>query len=206
VEHQFRTLGLLGIEKEGEAPELWPSKGDDEWADNFLEENWVDARGMLVGINIGASRRWQSKKWETPYIAQLCDELAKRRGIRTLLTGTSDDMETAKEIANISGSKPIISAGKTDILQLASLIKRCRVYVTTDSAPLHIAAAVGVPFIALFGATDPKRHVSKAENSRILNRKVKCSPCYKPVCGRQNICMKRIKVEDVLTAAEEFLR
>lgn len=205
IEHQFRTLKLLGIEKSEETMKLWPSKEDEDWADNFLKENWMDPKRILVGINIGSSSRWQSKRWETSYISQLCDELAKRYNIRTLLTGSDEDMEKAKEVARLSSSKPIISAGKTDILKLASLIKHCRVYVTTDSAPLHIAASTGVPFIALFGPTDPKRHVPKVKNRKVLKSNIKCSPCYRPSCGKGNRCMKQIKVDDVLKAVEEFL-
>ncbi|MEA3306037.1 MAG: lipopolysaccharide heptosyltransferase II, partial [Candidatus Omnitrophota bacterium] len=206
VSHQFRTLKFLGIEKNGETLELWPSKEDENWADNFLGENWIIDKRAMVGINLGASGRWQSKKWKAEYIAQLCDELAKRHNIRVLLTGIDRDMETAREITRQSSSKPIISAGKTDILRLASLIKRCRVYVTTDSAPMHIAAGMGVPFVALFGPTDPKRHVPEVENYTVLTGSVKCSPCYKPSCGGKiSRCMKSIKVEEVLAAVEGFL-
>ncbi len=203
--HQLRTLKLLGIEKNDGVSELWPSKGDEAWADNFLRENWANSRRLLVGVNIGASSRWQSKRWQTAYIAELCDELATRYNIRTLLTGLSEDTETAKEIAGMSKSKPIIAVGKTDILQLASLIKRCRVYITTDSAPLHIAASMRTPFVALFGPTDPERHVPKTKAYKVLKSGIKCSPCYKPVCRKNNRCMKDIKVEDVLSVVEELL-
>lgn len=205
IEHQFRTLGLLGIERSDEALELWPSKEDKKWADNFLKENWINSKHILVGINIGASSRWQSKRWEITHIAQLCDELGRRHNIRTLLTGVDKDMEIAREVVKISNSKPIISVGKTDMQKLASLIRCCRVYITTDSAPLHIAASIDVPFIALFGPTDPRRHIPKVKTYKVLKSNTKCSPCYKPSCRKGNLCMKRIKVEDVLAAVEEFL-
>lgn len=204
IEHQFRTLRLLEVERSNEALELWPSKEDKKWADDFLKENWMDSKHLLVGINIGASSKWQSKRWKTVYIAELCDELAKRHNIRTLLTGVDEDTEAAREIVNIANSKPIVSVGKTDILQLASLMKRCKVYITTDSAPLHIAASMGVPFIALFGPTDPQRHIPKVRAYKVLKSNIKCSPCYKPSCKKSDQCMERIKVEEVLTAVEEL--
>jgi len=205
IEHQFRTLKLLGIERTDETLELWPSKEDKKWAEDFLEENWVDSKHILIGINIGASNRWRSKRWETSYIAKLCDELARKYNIRTLLTGVAEDIEIAREIAKFSNSKPIISVGKTGVLQLASLIRHCRVYITTDSAPLHIAASMGVPFITLFGPTDPLRHIPDVKNYKVLKSNMRCSPCYKPSCIKGNRCMKRIKAEDVLAAVEEFL-
>ncbi len=205
VEHQFRTLNLLGVERSGETFELWPSQEDEEWADNFLKENWIDERRMLAGINIAASARWLSKRWDIESIADLSDEFAKRYDIRTVLTGTDEDADTAKEIARLSASKPIIAAGKTDIMKLASLISRCKVYVTTDSAPLHIAASMKVPVVALFGPTDPAKHMPDVKNAAALRANKSCGPCYKPVCFKRNRCMKDIKVEDVAAAAEKYL-
>ncbi len=205
VEHQFRTLAMLGIQRGDEVPLLWPKKEDYEWADNFLEENWIDERRVLVGINIAASTRWQSKRWSVENIASLCDALAKKHDIRTVLTGLAEDIDSAKQIAKLSTSKPIIAASRTDIMQLAALISRFRVYVTIDSAPLHIAAAMKVPVVALFGPTDPKRHMPKTGNSAILWHDMKCGPCYKSVCPKDNRCMNRIKVDEVLTAVEKYL-
>ncbi|MDP3788944.1 MAG: glycosyltransferase family 9 protein, partial [Candidatus Omnitrophota bacterium] len=115
------------------------------------------------------------------------------------------DMDTAKEVVKLSTSKPIIAVGKTGIMQLAALISRSKVYITTDSAPLHIAAGMKVPVVALFGPTDPARHMPRMENAVALRSSMKCIPCYKPFCGKQNNCMRRIKAEDVLAAVEKFL-
>jgi ADP-heptose:LPS heptosyltransferase len=205
VSHQFRTLNLLGIEYGAETLELWPSAEDEEWADNFLRENWIDERRVLAGINIASSERWQSKRWDADRIAELCDGLARKYDMRTVLTGVAEDMDTAKEVVKLSVSKPIIAVGKTGIMQLASLIGRTMVYVTTDSAPLHIAIGMKVPVVALFGPTDPARHMPMTENAVILRSGMKCGPCYKPFCGKQNNCMRRIKAEDVLAAAEKYL-
>lgn len=205
IAHQFRTLAMLGIERDNDSPELWPKKEDYEWADDFLKQNWIDERRILVGINAAASARWLSKRWDVKETAKLCDALAKRYDIRAVLTGAAEDAAAAKEAAKLSTSKPIIAAGKTDIMRLAALISRFRVYITTDSAPLHIAAAVKAPVVALFGPTDPERHMTKAESSTVLKSDIKCGPCYKPVCPKQNRCMKGIKAEDVLKAVEKYL-
>jgi ADP-heptose:LPS heptosyltransferase len=122
-----------------------------------------------------------------------------------MLTGTEDDIEDAKEVLRRTDAKPIVAVGKTDILELAALIGRCTVYITSDSAPMHVAASMGVPLVALFGATDPQRHAPKVAYCRIMKSDVKCSPCYKPTCPRGNQCMKKIAVEDVLGAVSEFI-
>lgn len=205
IEHQFRTLAMLGIERKGEVPQLWPKEEDYKLADDFLKENWIDERRILVGVHMAASAKWQSKRWGVGQIAELCDALAKKHDVRAVLTGTAEDISAAKEIARLSAGKPIIAVGKTNILQTAALISRFKVYVTTDSAPLHIAAAVKVPIVALFGPTDPDRHMTKTGQWTILKSNIKCSPCYKNVCPKNNRCMKDIKVEDVLTAVEKYI-
>jgi len=205
VSHQFRTLDLMGIKYDGEELELWPSREDEEWARAFLAEHWIGKKQTLVGINVGSSTRWKSKRWEPPYVSILCDELARRFNIRPVLTGSNNDVEEASRIARHSQARPIISCGKTELLELAALIRHCALYITTDSAPMHIAAAMKVPFIALFGPTDAARHAPKDPNSRILSAGVKCSPCYKPTCKKDHICMKSIKPHNVVEAAEEML-
>jgi ADP-heptose:LPS heptosyltransferase len=90
-------------------------------------------------------------------------------------------------------------------MQLACLIKKCQVYISADSAPLHVAAAMGVPVVGLFGPTSPLRHMPPAEKFCVIKAELDCSPCYKPDC-RDIKCMREIKVEEVLGAVERFIR
>jgi len=89
--------------------------------------------------------------------------------------------------------------------QLACLIKKCAVYVSADSSPLHIAAAMSVPFIALFGPTDPKRHLIKADDFVLFKKDLPCSPCYRSKC-RNKKCMRLITVDEVLEAVERLAK
>lgn len=101
-------------------------------------------------------------------------------------------------------SRPIIACGRTSINQLACLIKRCSVFICGDTAPLHIAIGMSVPVVALFGPTDPKRHLSAGENIILLNKELPCQPCYKPEC-RDVRCMEQISVDEVLEAVLKLL-
>ena len=168
IEHQFRTLKSAGIKPADKNLELWPSESDEKFVDKFLEDNWVTDSKELVGINVRASSRWLSKNWPAAYVAELCDRLAKEFNARIVLTGTKDDIDFVAQITKRTKSKPIIAVGKTDILELACLIKRFKVYLTPDSAPMHIAASIGTPFIALFGPTDPARHLVPSENCMVI--------------------------------------
>jgi len=206
VSHQFRTLNLAGIKSENKRLELWPQQEEEEWAENFIKANWVDlSRQRLIGISPRASRRWVSKNWPAQNVALLCDELARRFNTRVLITGTKDDIKEVHSIRSMAKTRPIVAAGKTDILQLAALIKRCSVFITTDSAAMHIASCVKTPFIALFGPTEHQRHMPVHTEHTVIAKELRCRPCYKPTCGRGYKCMKKIGVEDVISAVEGYM-
>ncbi len=122
------------------------------------------------------------------------------------MIGTKDEVGLARDIKSITKSKPLVATGKTDLMKLATLIKRCKLVVTSDSAPMHIAASMNVPCVALFGPTEPARHVVPGGKITILKKDLKCSPCYKPVCRKGLGCMKKITLEDILSVAEKYLR
>lgn len=204
VEHQFRTLNLLGIELKTPNLELWPNKSDELYIDELLRSHWLASDQKLVGINIGASRRWQTKLWPLEYIIQLCKELEKRH-IRVVITGDKHDKERTERLAlSLKDAKLIDACGKSSINQLSCLIRRCDVFITSDSSPLHISACVNTPFIALFGPTDPKRHLPPAEKFIVLKKDLACCPCYRPKC-KTNECMEKITIREVLRATEELL-
>ena len=207
VEHQFRALKLAGVRPISKDLELWPSESDEAEVKKFLADNWVKEKQDLVGINIRASSAWVTKNWPPSQIAELCDRLAKELNIRTVLTGAKNDASLVSEISKLTKSKPIIAVGRTDVLELANLMRYFKVYVTPDSAPMHIAAAVGTPFVALFGPTDPKRHLPPAAHYAVLYKEneLKCVPCYSPNCVKNFKCMRSLSVEEVFDSMRQFL-
>jgi len=206
VSHQFQTLNAAGITADDKKLELWPQEEEEEWADNFIKDNWVDLKKQsLIGISPNASKRWLSKSWPVSHTAALCDELARKFNMRVVITGTKDDLDMVADLKTMTKSKPIIAVGKTDILQLAALIKRCSAFITADSAAMHIASAVKVPFIALFGPTDPKRHAAIYSKHTVIKHNFRCSPCYSPECLKGYKCMKKITHEEVIKKLERYL-
>ena len=206
VEHQFEVLKLLGIPyKEKNYLELWPSTEDKQRVDRLLDEEWLGNARNIIGINISASERWPTKNWPLEYIAQLCDMLTQKN-IRVVITGTERDKAAAQRILSLTKSKPSILTGKTDIVELACLIKKCKVYLTPDSAPLHVAAAVDTPIITFFGPTDSKRHCPPAKKMIVLERKLACSPCYGTRCRiLTHACMREILPAEVMKKIEELM-
>jgi len=208
LEHQFRTLRLVGIKPVDKKIELWPSSSDEDNVKKFLQDNWVKDDKGLVGINMRASSKWVTKNWPAAYVAELCDRLAREFNMRAVLTGTKEDFDFASRIAKMSKSKPIIAAGKTSVMELVCLIRHFKVYLTPDSAPMHIASSVGTPLVALFGPTDPRRHMVMTENSIVLCKsgELKCSPCYSPSCIKNFACMRKISVNEVMDAMKKIFK
>jgi len=206
VEHQFLILGTLGIPfRKDVALELWPSAKDMQKAQRLLESEWVSERMKIVGFHLRASERWATKNWPLDYMAQVCDDLATRN-IRVVLTGSARDKEQAKRLTGMTKTRPIDLVGRTDIMDLVAVIKRCDVYVTPDSAPLHIAAAVKTPFIVLFGPTASQRHLPPAERYLVFEKQLPCAPCYRPRCRvLTHACMQEITPEEIIRAIEQLL-
>lgn len=202
VEHQFRVLAMLGIEDAPQELELWPSADDERTVERLLEEEWVGEKQTLVGINASASSRWATKRWPAENFAALCDMLALEE-IRPVIIGSKADIHIGLEISKLTKAKPVNFTGKTSLTQLAALMKRFKCIVTSDTAPMHIAAAMKTPFVALFGPTDPSRHLPPACDCVVIRRDLSCSPCYKSACADIR-CMREITVEDVMKAVHNL--
>jgi ADP-heptose:LPS heptosyltransferase len=120
--------------------------------------------------------------------------------------GTKDDERKAQEFVKKTAAKPINAVGKTNISRLISLVKRCDALVTGDSSPMHVAVATGTPFVAIFGPTDPNKHLSPARDYKVIYKKLECSPCYKPVCAKDGKCIGSINTHEVFDAVMEVIR
>jgi lipopolysaccharide heptosyltransferase II len=206
VPHQFQILNQLGIlMPEHPLLELWPSDKEKGYVQELLAAEWLADSKQIVGINIAASAKWQTKNWPLEHMARLCDLLASK-GIRVFITGMDKDRALGQQLQTLTKSKPALFIGKTNILQLAALIKTCNVFITPDSAPLHVAAAMHVPTIALFGPTSSVRHVPPAETMVIHEKKLKCTPCYSPRCRiMTHACMQDIRPEEILRSIEQIM-
>ncbi len=205
VTHQFKILKLLGIDLLNNALELWPSAQEENAVEELLNAQWLSQAQKVVGINISASKRWVTKLWPLEYIICLCEELGLK-DIRVIITGRQEDAGLANMLINsLKNTKVINACGKTNINELAVLIKKCQVFVSADSSPLHIASAVGTPFVALFGPTDSRRHLPPAKHYIVIDKKLACSPCYKTKCRRKH-CMVAISPAEVFSAVMKLLK
>jgi len=118
-----------------------------------LEEQGIDSGQVLVGIHPSASDG--SKRWPAQRFAQLADRLADSRGVRVVLVAGPADAPQAQHVEQAMQRRPLNVAGRLSVGELAALLARCRLLVSNDSGPVHLAAAVGTPVVALFGRAQP---------------------------------------------------
>lgn len=207
VEHQFQVLKMLGITYDPSLMlEVYPSQEDQRSVQDMLESEWISPGMRVVGINLSASGKWKTKNWPIENIAKLLDQLSAKN-IRVMITGMEKDKETADKLVSMMKSKPANFVGKTRIMQLVALIKHCQVYITPDSSPMHIAAAVGTPFIVFFGPTSSRRHLPPNQKSIVIEKKMDCAPCYNGNFCRvlTHACMEDISVEEVVGGIEKLM-
>jgi predicted lipopolysaccharide heptosyltransferase III len=206
IEHDLEALRPLGIEPGTGWPVLHTSPQDDEQAERLLKEAGVNlaAGRRLVMFQPGA--RYWFKAWPVERFAELADRLADAFGCTVLIGGDQREQAVADSIRKQARSGPVVLAGRTTLLQLASVLKRCALFVGNDNGPMHMAAALGVPVVALFGPSNPDEWGPRSRTVRVLYKGLDCRHCFHPTCERgEESCMRRISVDEVFDAAAQLL-
>jgi ADP-heptose:LPS heptosyltransferase len=172
-----------------------------------MEEKWVDdlwrghqiRDGEAVCI-IHPSARWPTKRWSAQRFAQLADGLIARERMRIIIVGSAAEASQIEQMSRHM-SQPVINlTGETELLQLAALLRRSDLLVSNDSGPIHLAAAVGTPVVAIFGPTDPSRVGPYGGRHVVLRKEIDCSRCTRRACVRDGLCMQAIGVSEVFEA------
>lgn len=207
VKHQFRILSKLGVKALDETLELWPDPEAEKRIEALLGTYAFARASKLVGLVIGSSPTWPTKRWPLPHFEELSNRLIQRKNCRVVLIGSSEDADLAQEFETKKPEAVINLVGKTSLADLVPLVKRLDVVVTGDTAPLHVAGAVKTKIVALFGPTDPKRHMPPGNDALVFMRHLDCQPCYQGTCHNKEklACLKRISVEEVFQAVEKQL-
>jgi heptosyltransferase-2 len=148
-----------------------------------------------------------AKRWPEPAYAELCRRLVLEDRVDVVLVGTSDAAALHARIAVAAGAPLRSAAGATDLPRLAALLARARLLVTNDTGPMHLAAAVRTPVLALFGSTDPDVCGPRGSGPiRVLHDRVPCSPCWRRACPIEgHPCLDPMRVDRVLGEARRLL-
>jgi ADP-heptose:LPS heptosyltransferase len=228
-EKHLRLLTMLGLPPEPRPYALHVGEQDRARVDRWLAERGHGGEGAppLVGLQAGCHysrvpawllrriglRHKFHKAWPYPRWSAVGQLLADGLGARVVLTGAAGERRIAEGIAAgirvPAGLAPLVAAGETTVGMLAALIERTELFLSIDTGTMHMASALGVPTVALFGPTDPGHHgpFGAPATTRLLRSGAPCSPCKKPVrkACRANVCMTDLTPEQVVAAGRALL-
>jgi heptosyltransferase-2 len=174
-------------------------------ARRIMKMHGVDQSSPIIGINPGASYGG-AKRWPADRFAAAADAMAHEFSARILIFGAPKEAEVAEQVAAGMSSRPVVLAGQTTLGQLMALIRECALFVTNDSGPMHLAAALGVPQLAIFGSTSEIATGPLSQQARVIKNQVDCNPCFLRECPIDFRCMLGISVQRVVESAREVLR
>jgi lipopolysaccharide heptosyltransferase II len=197
----------LGIKPQDGAM-FMPIKDDSErWAEELFLREGLKKTDKLLAVHPGAS--CPSKVWPNQRFAQVADRLIDKYGFKVLVISGPKDIMLAREVIKNMNHPAVDLAGETSVSQLASVLKRCSLFISNDSGPVHLASAVGTPVVSIFGRSQqglsPKRWSPLGGKSRILHKSAGCIECLAHNCVKEFSCLKAITADDVIKAAEELI-
>ena len=196
VEYYLYLLRSLGFQTTGGIPALDVSPRLLEEAEQILESLGVGKNDPLIGLSPG-TKYGSAKEWFPERYGELVDRISREMRARILILGSPGDRLVALQISQKAGPAAIDLTGKTTLAQAIGLISRCRLFITNDSGLMHVASALGIPLVAIFGSTDPLRTGPLSKNSRVLYKSIPCAPCLKTECREDRKCMGLITVDEV---------
>jgi len=207
VIQNIELLKFIDIDPGGEIPELelWPSEEDEREADRFLKDHGIKPSDLVIGIHPGGNI-WVMKRWPAERFAELIGEIwGEYPRAKVLIFGGSEEERLKRKVANMAKGNAIVVEAMP-IRMTAVLIGRCHLFVANDSAPMHIAAAMGTPVVGIFGPTNPQATGPFSPKSDVVSLGLECQPCYNKVGFFPNMectaepkyaCLKELPVQSV---------
>jgi len=193
IDRYFSALRGLGIQVSGPIGyDLEIPAKESLWADL----NTPDEPFAVINPN----SRWETKRWPTEKFGQLAVELSETEGLKSVIVGGPADIERGKAVAESAGGATIDLTGQGSIVHLAALLKKASVLFSNDSGPLHLAVALGIPSVSIFGPTDPSMTGPYGTGHAVVRQNLDCSPCFKRLCPYNHECMRQTSVEELIKA------
>ncbi|MDW8307822.1 MAG: lipopolysaccharide heptosyltransferase II [Verrucomicrobiales bacterium] len=196
------VLPALGLPADGDF--VWlPPRAD---VAASIRQRWQTDAARWIALQPGA--RWDNKRWPVGHFAELVRRLAAEfPHARVVILGGADDAALAARIAGAAPDRCLNLAGQTTLPELVEWLRLVSVLVTNDTGPMHIAAALGTPLVALFGPTEPRRTGPYRRLDAVLQHALPCVPCLKPRCRwpRPLECLTALTPEAVFERVRQLL-
>jgi heptosyltransferase-2 len=166
--------------------------------EKWLASHRIHDKTRLIAI-APAAAYGPAKEWPPTYYAELIDLLNTRVGADCVLVGAPADRVKCEQIAAAARAKTMIAAGETTIAELKALLSLCDAFAGNDSGAMHLAAALGIPAVGIFGSTNPHRTGPIGPRATVVYHPIECSPCLKPTCRFGHYqCLRGIEPEEIM--------
>ncbi len=205
VGYYCAIMRAMGWSAEDRDPVLHMGNGVREQADEILKSSGVDSLDYLVGLSPGAVFG-SAKRWPPERFARIGDWAAERWGAKVIVFGSSGEKAIGDRVCAAMKHEVLNLCGKTSLKGAMGVMSLCRFFVTNDSGLMHMASALGLPTVAVFGSTDHVTTGPRSPKSRIVRRATSCAPCLKPECPTDYRCMLEITPESVWETMEGLRR
>ena len=202
--YYLEMLKALGFRSSERTVRITLAEQDREAAERRLEEYGLTGRRPLVGMAPGAAYG-PAKRWFPERFAAVADRLIGRFSCPVLLFGGAGDRASTEAVQSAAQNSFIDIASRTTLRETISLIARCDLFITNDSGLMHVAGALGIPTVAIFGSTNPETTFPMGERTAIVRQAVDCSPCLKKECPTDFKCMDLVSVDEVFGESIRFL-
>jgi len=207
VDFHLDLVRALGVDAQGAALEMVISDADRRVAQEKLGEKGIGNKERYVVIH--PTSRWFFKCWRKDGFAAVADHIALRYGLKVVFTSAPDERERdmVSDILRLSSKTHANLAGSCSLTQLAAVIQGAALFVGIDSAPMHMAQAVGTPVIVLFGPSGVHNWGPRGEHDAVLYRDWECVPCGKDGCNgtKKSRCLDDIEPREVIREVDHFL-
>jgi lipopolysaccharide heptosyltransferase II len=171
-----------------------------------LHAKWPADGGRWIALQPGA--RWDNKRWPAEYFNEVVRTLARETPqVRFAILGSRDDLALGQAIAQAAPEVCLNLCGQTTLPEMIEWVRRCELMITNDTGPMHVAAALGKPIVALFGPTEPRRTGPYGQTQNVLRLDLPCSPCLSDHCTylRPNECLRGISPQLVLKRVRQLM-
>jgi heptosyltransferase-2 len=204
VDEYLSLLKLININPRQIAPKLYLHPDEITQAKELLKLYDINASHQIIGINPGATYG-SAKCWMPERFHELASVLIKKHpNARLVFFGDASQTELIKSICTNLPKEVINLSAQTSLRELMALTACCKVFLSNDSGPMHIASGLGIPVVALFGSTSDIR-TGPYQGGLVIHKHVSCAPCYLRKCPIDFRCMKSIEVSEVLHQIESQL-
>ena len=206
VEYYWNLLKPLGLVGTVPRPTLAVSREEDEAFTTRLSAAGINQTDLIIGINPG-STYGGAKRWLPDRFAEAASKVARQveqeagKPVSMVILGAKGEEHLGNSIAAMLEKPAVVLSGATTIRELMATVKRCRLLLTNDTGPMHIAAACGVPVVAVFGPTDWRTTSPYGQEHAVVRESVDCAPCLLRECPIDHRCMTRVTVGHVYEAS-----